>query len=224
MCPNGASMNAWPHVSRSRVPAWISVTPNASIIGSISGIKRQIDILVDSRWDQGTTRRIIYDAKRRRRKIDVKDVESFEVKDVRANRGVLICSGGWTKAAERRSAQNIDIRLMTVEEANDFDHAATDPCPDCQGSKRKQKGIVFWDGQFPLPFGGWAIVFTGKCDTCRSFAFWCWECGEKVLVPDDEVYECGCERVWFVEENYDEVLFIVRVEDGEVPLDRRPKR
>ena len=191
---------------------------------TISGVKRQIDILVDSRWDVGIARRIIYDAKKRRRKINVKDVESFEgmMKDVRANRGVIICSSGWTKAAERRSAQNIDIRLMTVEEAEDFDHAATDRCPNCQITKRKQKGIVFWDGQFPLQLGAVAIVFTGKCDTCRSFAFSCWECGEKVVVPDDETYECGCERNWFVEKNDEEALFVVRVEDGEVPLDRRP--
>ena len=204
----------------------VSVTPNASLVGSVSGVKRQIDILVDARWEDGIARRIIFDAKRRNRKIDVNDVESFEgmMKDVRANRGVLICSNGWTKAAERRSAHNIDIRLMAVEEVDDIDHAATDPCPFCQSTKRKHKGIIFWDGQFPLLLGGWAIIFTGKCDACRSFAFWCWDCGEKIVVPDDVTYECGCERVWFVEENKDEALFIVRVEDGEVPLDRRPKR
>lgn len=204
----------------------VSVTPNASLVGSISGVNRQIDILVDARWEQGIARRIIYDAKRRRRKLNVNDVESFEgmIKDVRASRGVLICSNGWTEAAERRSARNIDIRLMTVEEADDFDHAATEPCPNCQIRKRKQKGIVFWDGQFPLPLDAWSVIFTGKCDVCRSFAFWCWECGEKVVVPDNEKHKCGCERVWFVEENIDEALFVVRVEDGEVPLDRRPKK
>jgi len=202
----------------------VSVTPNASLIGSISGVRRQIDILVDARWEEGLTRRVIYDAKRRRRKLDVKDVESFEgmMKDVRASRGVLICSSGWTEAAERRASQNIDIRLMTVEEADDIDHAATDPCPHCRSTQRKQKGIVFWDGQFPLPLGGWAVVFTGKCDACRSFAFWCWECGEKLVVPDDETYECGCERTWFIEKDEKAMLFIVRSDEGDFVLDRRP--
>ncbi len=204
----------------------MSVTPNALLMGSISRVNRQIDILVDARWEDGIERRIIYDAKRRHRKIDVKDVESFEgmMRDVRANRGVIICSGGWTAAAESRAAQIIDIRLMTVEEAEHLDHAASDDCPNCRNTSRKQRGIVFWDGQLSLPLTGWAVIFTGKCDTCRSFAFWCWDCGEKVVVPDDESYECGCERIWFTEMNADEVLFIVRVENGEIPLDRRPLR
>lgn len=204
----------------------VSVTPNASLIGSISGVKRQIDILVDARWEDGIARRIIYDAKRRRRKVDVKDVESFEsmMKDVRARRGVIICSGGWTEAAERRAAEIIDIRLMTTEEADEIGHANADPCPNCRNTHRKLKGIVFWDGQFPLPIAGWAIILTGKCDACRSFAFWCWDCGEKVVLPDSEVHECGCERVWFIEWNDDEALFLVRVEGAEIPLDRRPLR
>ena len=143
------------------------------------------------------------------------------MRDVRASRGVLVCSNGWTKAARARADKNIDIKLMSAEEAEELDHAAIDPCLYCQILKRKTKGVVFWDGQFPLPLVGWAIVFTGKCAICRSFAFWCWDCGEKVVVPDDEIYECGCGRTWFVEKNGAEGVFVVRTEDGEVPLDRR---
>jgi hypothetical protein len=204
-----------------------SVTPNASLIGSISGVKRQIDVLVDARWDVGIERRIIYDAKRRMRKIDVKDVETFEglMRDVRAARGVLVCSNGHTKAALRRAEQLIDIRLLTEDEALETDHAAVDPCPHCAIKKRKPRGLVFWDGQFPLRSGPMiAMVFTGKCDVCRSFAFWCWDCGEKVVVPDGERYVCACERRWFTEANNDDVLFVVATDDGEVPLDRRPVR
>ena len=202
----------------------VSVTPNASLMGSISGVKRQIDILVDARWEEGVTRRIIYDAKRRKRKIDVKEVEAFEgmMRDVQASRGVIVCSGGWTQAAENRATQRIDIVLLTTEDAEEIDHAATDPCPHCEAQNRKTKGIVFWDGQFPLPLGGWAIIFTGKCDVCRSFAFWCWECGEKTVVPDHVVHECSCKRTWYIERYDDEVVFWVKVDGGDVPLDRRP--
>ncbi len=100
----------------------VSVTPNASLIGSISGVKRQIDILVDARWEEGVKRRIIYDAKRRKRKIDVKEVEAFEgmMRDVQASRGVIVCSGGWTQAAENRAAQRIDIVLLTTEDAEEL--------------------------------------------------------------------------------------------------------
>ena len=205
----------------------VSVTPNASLIGAISGVRRQVDILVDARWEAGVGRRIIFDAKLRKRKLDVKDIESFEgmMRDVRASRGVLVCPNGATKAAIRRAQQNIDIRVIRTEESMELDHAAIDPCPHCPARDQHNSGLVFWDGQFPLPLGpAWAIIFTGKCDVCRSFAFWCWDCGEKVVVPDSEVHECGCERTWFVEAGEDELLFVVRIDDGEVPLDRRPLR
>jgi hypothetical protein len=205
----------------------VSVTPNASLLGNISGVQRQIDILVDARWEEGVERRIIFDAKLRKRKVDVKEVEAFEgmMREVRASRGVLVCSNGYTKAALARAQKIIDMRIVTAEEAADLDFAAIDPCPNCAVKKRKVQGVVFWDGQLPLPIGaGWAIVFTGKCDGCRSFAFWCWECGEKVIVPDAETYECGFERTWFIEKNAEEAVFILRIEDGEVPLDRGPLR
>src|SRR3546814_11877283 len=54
------------------------VTPNASILGAITGIKRQIDVLIEARHDTDNSRRIIVDAKRRKRKNDVKDVERSE--------------------------------------------------------------------------------------------------------------------------------------------------
>lgn len=205
----------------------VSVTPNASLLGTLSGVHRQIDILVDARFEEGVERRIIFDAKRRKRKIDVKDVESFEgmMRDVRASRGVLICSSGWTKAAEARAAELIEIRLMTVEEADELDHAAIEPCPNCRERAKRNKGLVFWDGQLPLQIdGAWAIVFTGKCDRCRSFAFWCWECGEKVVVPDSETHVCSCDRTWSIAMTDAEALFIVQVDGAEILLDRRPRR
>ena len=201
-----------------------SVTPNASLVGSISAVPRQIDVLVDARWERGTERRIVFDAKWRGRKLTVQDVDAFVglMLDVRATRGVLVCTNGWTEAAENRAAEVIELRLMTVEEADEADHSALEPCPHCRLLPRKRKGVVFWDGQFPLPLGGWAIVFTGKCDECRSFAFWCWECGERTVVPDGIHHECGCERLWYVENDENEAVFWVRTDDGDVPLDRRP--
>lgn len=202
-----------------------SVTPNARLIGSLSGVERQIDVLVDTRWEEGVSRRIIFDAKLRKRKINVKDVEAFEgmMRDVCAERGVIVCSAGYSKAALARAQQNIAIRIISAEEAAELDHGAVDLCPHC--ADNNAQGVVFWDGQFPLPLGlGWAIIFTGKCDTCYNFAFWCWDCGDQKLVPNDIVHECGCERSWFAETTEDEILFIVRTDEGEVPLDRRPLR
>ncbi|MEX2642320.1 MAG: restriction endonuclease, partial [Acetobacterales bacterium] len=204
-----------------------TVLPNASLLGRLSGVKRQIDILVDARWPDDQERRVIYDAKLRKRKIDVKDIEAFEglMRDVGASRGVIVCSNGHTKAALARAQQIINIRLLSGDEALELDHAAIDSCPLCKIEARKTQGLVFWDGQFPIPVGfGWAIIFTGKCDVCHSFAFWCWDCGEQRVVPDGEAHICGCERTWFVEKDENEASFILRCEDGEVSLDRRPLR
>lgn len=205
----------------------VSVTPNAALIGSISGVSRQIDILVDARFEDDIERRIIFDAKHGRRKVDVKDVEAFEgmMRDVRASLGTIVCSRGWTKAAAARAAQAIDIRLLSADEALAADYASVDPCPHCIATRTKNRGLVFWDGQFPLPLEGWAIVFTGKCDRCRCFAFWCWECGEKVIVPDTERYTCTCGKHWFIEKSAEAALFVVETGQGQwVPLDRRPLR
>jgi len=204
----------------------VSVTPNAVLVGRKSRVGRQIDILVDARWETGTKRRIIFDAKRRGRKLNVKDVDEFVglMSDVEAARGVLVCTSGWSDAAKRRADKMIDLRLLTEDEAQEFDHAAMDPCPYCRRDDRKTGGVVFWDGQFPITLTGWAIVFTGKCDGCHSFAYWCWDCGEKVVVPDDVAHTCGCEHSWFVEQEEDEVVFVMRTGEGEIPLDRRPMR
>ena len=203
-----------------------SVTPNALVLGSISGVRRQIDVLVDARWDTGTERRIIFDAKRRKRKLTVQDVDAFVglMADVRTARGVLVCTSGWTEAAKRRADKTIELRLMTEQESKEADHAAMESCPRCRSQSRKTKGVVFWDGQFPLPLEGWAIVFTGKCDACRSFAFWCWDCGVKEVVPDGIQCECGCERLWFVGEGEDGAVFVARTDAGDVLLDRRPAK
>jgi hypothetical protein len=145
-----------------------SVTPNASLMGSISGVPRQIDVLVDARFEHDGRRRIIFDAKRRGRKVDVEAFEGM-MRDVGASRGVLVCTKGYTEGARSRADQFIDVRIMDEEEALEHDVSLTDPCPNCRESRKKRLGIVFWDGQFPIPLGPiWAIVFTGKCDECEA--------------------------------------------------------
>jgi hypothetical protein len=76
-------------------------------VGAITGIKRQVDVLIDARVAEDVLRRVIVDAKFRRRKIDVTDVEAFEgmMKDCRAQRGLLVCSNGFTEAALRRAQE-----------------------------------------------------------------------------------------------------------------------
>jgi hypothetical protein len=83
----------------------LCVTPNARIRGHISGRSRQIDVLVDARHDTDNSRRLIVDAKKRVRKIDVKDVEAFRglMEDVGATHGYIVsplgsCPTEWCRS------------------------------------------------------------------------------------------------------------------------------
>jgi hypothetical protein len=91
----------------------VIVQPNVILIGAISGEKRQVDVLVDRRWSQDQISRIIIDAKEWTRKVDIGDVEKFEgmMKDCRANRGVLVCTQGYTEGALNRAQDAISIKI-----------------------------------------------------------------------------------------------------------------
>jgi Restriction endonuclease len=72
------------------------MTERAQMVGQKSGVKRQIDVLIDARHDTDNSRRIIVDAKLRKRKIDVNDVETFRglMADVNATHDYLVTSSG----------------------------------------------------------------------------------------------------------------------------------
>jgi hypothetical protein len=212
-----------------------SVTPNAKIRGCITGILRQIDVLVDARWaDEDLTERVIVDAKMHRSKVDVKDIEAFEgmMKDCRANRGIIVCANGYTPAAKRRAQDAITITLLPAENIEEFPWSQFDRCMgSCSADNRiPHRGLVLWDGQLLLGMGsGWAIVWSGKCDRCYNFHAWCWDCGEKFALADEDEHECGCGRRWVtaIEEEPDgsEVLdavhFFLASDDQVFAIDRR---
>lgn len=178
----------------------LSVTPNARLTGKISGKSRQIDVLIDARWGDDLSGRIIVDAKLRRRRIDINTVEAFEgmMKDCSAHRGVIVCANGYTDGALKRAQDAITIKLLRADEVDEYAWAAYDPClGKCARVSDRIGGLVLWDGQHPLPLGpGWAIVFTGKCDVCHEFNVWCWDCGEKFPLSSEDEYTCSCERTW----------------------------
>src|SRR3954465_13266557 len=108
----------------------LCVTPNARIVGRISGRRRQLDVLIEARHDTDNTRRIIVDAKQKKRKIDIKDVEAFGgmMEDVGATHGYLVCASGHTKAAERRAQSAISISLVPLNHIEDFDPTTWPHC------------------------------------------------------------------------------------------------
>lgn len=185
------------------------VTPNALLLGAITGIKRQIDVLIELRHDTDNSRRMIVDAKRRKRKIDVKDVESFRgmMEDVGATHGYLICPSGHTAAAEKRAQTDVSIRLLPLDRLEDFDPRGW---PGCSRSKCRN-GRVFWDG-YPetsldlLALDGARrrhnfVHRVGKCDRCGAFHVSCATCRQMLCVPtndeDDIGHQCACRPPWF---------------------------
>lgn len=220
-----------------------TVLPNVLLVGAISGIKRQIDVLVDHRWDRrDTAARIIIDAKNRSRPVDVGDVETFEgmMKDCRAPRGLIVCTAGYTDAALRRAQDAIAISLLSFDDALDEYGWLYEPCLGACHDRKScgYRGGVLW-GEFQATGfegnSGWVMLQTGKCDGCHSFHVWCQDCGERFAVPDGRVVTYGCEgREWAsVPESAASghvgeptSIWLMMREDGGAPtaIDRRPIR
>jgi Restriction endonuclease len=188
----------------------VCVTANARIIGKISGRSRQIDVLMDARHDTDNTRRVIVDAKKRRRKIDVTDVEALlgVMVDVGATHGYLVSPSGFTKAAEKRAQMEVSIRIVPVDRLENFDPSTW---PKCKVAGCGD-GRVFWDGYPELSMklrpmkGGEEVLvlflhYVGKCDRCGMFHVWCTRCDEILAVPtvgDDDIgHQCRCKLPWF---------------------------
>lgn len=185
----------------------LCVTPNAHIKGCISGRSRQVDVLIDARHDTDNSQRIIIDAKKVARKIDVVHVEAFKglMEDVGARHGYLICPVGFTAAAERRAQELISIKLLPFEELKDFDPSKWDRCQrkDCK------KGVVFWDGFVEMsltlaPSEAGANLFVpyiyhvGKCDRCGRFHVKCVTCQELFSLKNYAGdHRCSCKPPWF---------------------------
>lgn len=198
----------------------LCVTPNAHIVGTITGIRRQIDVLIETRHDTDNSRRIIVDAKKRSRKIDVKDVESFRgmMEDVGATHGYLVSPAGYTRAAEKRAQTVVSIRIVPLDRLEGFDPSTW---PRCQ-RKGCKHGRVFWDGYPELtmvlqplyasePMCHPAVHYVGKCDRCGRFHVRCLVCNDILAPPEDDDDDCGlqcsCRPPWFwlasVEEDED---------------------
>jgi restriction endonuclease len=208
----------------------LCVTPNARIKGTISRRIRQLDVLIDRRHDTDNSRRIIVDAKMRRRKIDVVQVEAFEglMKDVEATHGVLVCPIGHTKAAEKRAQRAITIRLVPLSYLLHFDPSQWDRCQ----KKGCDRGHVFWDGYPELSLGGVLrfVHSVGKCDRCGRFHVKCYRCGELFSMTDESDYQCRCKPLWFwlssIEQDpkgrHSAELHVVLANGRVITVDRRP--
>ena len=100
------------------------ITHNAKLVGKLSKVERQIDLLIEEQASDFSFR-IVVDAKHRGRKIDVGDVEAFLglTRDVEAHTGMLVALEGYTPAAVNRAHyDDLDVILdvLNLEELKTF--------------------------------------------------------------------------------------------------------
>lgn len=107
-----------------------TIIPNAKIKGCLSKTSRQVDVLIDSRFGDDRNRRIIVDAKKYSRPLNVKDVESFYgmMIDCSSKVGVLVCPNGYSAAAKKRAQDFINLKIVSLQELEDIDLKSWDDC------------------------------------------------------------------------------------------------
>lgn len=95
------------------------VVHNVKLPGRNSGSTRQIDVLVRQRIGQYEMN-IVIDSKDYKNPVDVKGVEEFHglIDDVGANKGVLVCPGGFTKGAKNRAAKYLIDLFRPIDTGN----------------------------------------------------------------------------------------------------------
>lgn len=179
----------------------VTVIPNAKIKGCFSQTTRQIDVLIDSRFGDDRSRRIIVDAKKYNRPLNVKDVESFHgmMLDCSSKVGILVCPNGYSAAAKKRAQDFINLKIVSLEELENLDLELWDDCFSDNCDEKFKRGLVLWDA--PMGIGSLAspvsVSCIGKCDVCGDFHIWCWDCDKKFSLSDENDAQCNCEHPWF---------------------------
>jgi hypothetical protein len=105
------------------------------------------------------------------RRVSIKDIDAFcgFLDDVGANKGVMISHSGYTKGAERRAeGAGIDLRTLTIEEAEEFDWDQFLERDSCQVSECY--GTINWELTD-------AQSEAGHCGNCGVFHIRCGNCG-----------------------------------------------
>ncbi len=98
--------NVVAEITRDLSPLGAEVRQDQRLIGQITSVPRQIDILVRIPSDAGEVM-LVVDCKDHRSPVDVKDMEAFLglLEDVGANRGAIVSALGFSEAAIKRAVR-----------------------------------------------------------------------------------------------------------------------
>lgn len=170
------------------------VLKNITLPDKITGHPRQIDV-----WLEIETKShkigILVDAKYRKNKIDVKDVEEVLslANAVGANKSVLVALKGWTEPAEiKAQVVGLDLRLLTLDQALDL--IVPDKwivCPQCENDC-----IVMDCAGGMVVDNMWSLLTAGRCRECQTARVYCWACGDRILLKLKEQMKCDCGHLW----------------------------
>ena len=181
------------------------VKHNIRIPDKITGQKRQIDTWWEIKIN-GHRINVLIDAKYRKGKIDIKDLEEVEAlaASVKAHKIIIVTNKGWTKPAMKKANFcDIDLKILKIEDALDLIipdkwfmcHDCPDECVvmDSDGILYREDSGLFFD---------W---YAGRCRKCKNIYFHCPGCGKRIILENDDEYICYCKHVW---KKNDDELFI----------------
>ena len=176
------------------------VQHNVFVEGTVSGTRRQIDVLVIGEI-VGQKVTIAIECKRYKKKLGIDVVDQFvgRLVDFGVDLGVLYSVNGVTPAAAARAA-NSKLPRITLMELNESDLSVPDVLQllsispkfgDCSNSNCAT-GDVSWR---EWPQTGGTIIEAGQCTSCGGWSVRCSDpiCAEKneVFTDSFDCYSCG---------------------------------
>jgi hypothetical protein len=169
-----------------------AVARNHKVNGRRSGIDRQVDVWIAATLGDNHLVTVAIECRRYgKRPVSIKDFDAFYgfLDDVGANKGVMIGCSGFTDGAQKRAeGAGIDLRTLSLEEAEEFDwdEFVKDSCQtfgDCIGTI----GWHYADGKSEA----------GSCDSCGTFHIRCGSCGWLAFYDESRIVKCdGCAMRW----------------------------
>jgi hypothetical protein len=183
-----------------------TVRRNHKLEGRRSGVQRQVDVWLEAEVGDNHIVTVAIECRRYAdRPVSIKDIDAFcgFLDDVGANKGVMISHSGYTDGAEKRAeSAGIELRMLTVEEAEqfDWDEFVQDSCQvaDCFGT-------IHWhfsDGDSEA----------GPCGNCGTFHIRCGNCGELDWYNENDIETCvSCGMKWRLLKEKNEVCEIEEI-------------
>ncbi len=171
-----------------------TVRKNITIRDRVTGQPRQVDVWVEIHA-RGHVLGLLIDAKFRRVKVDVKDVEEvLALADaVGANKCVLVATNGWTEPAEKKArSRGMDLRLLDLDQALDL--IVEDKWAVCEACN-SDCVVLDSDGWIDVD-GSFLWWFAGRCRECKAGFSWCQECGETLFLRLEAEATCNCGYTW----------------------------